>query len=161
MKNLVELLDKSAKKANNTKVTITIRDAKNVILVEQKILLSDFKGGTKEFARIVNSITLRWFDEPLTITVNTIELQFLGGKFANNTKKIVRCYVDSKVLFKTENVSEIKKEFRTQVYNFFDTKCDNILEVIDLIKFVEKTPAKVLANVVANTNFLIEAKSEA
>lgn len=160
MKTLVELLDKNAKKSEDTKVSITIRNAKDTILVEQKILLSDFKGGTKEFARIVNSVTLRWFEEPLTITINTIELKFLGGKFANNTKKIVRCYVDSKVLFKTENVLEIKKEFRTQVYNFFDVKCDNILEVVDLIKFVEKTPIKTLANVVASTNFLIEAKND-
>lgn len=160
MKTLVELLEKSAKKSNDTKVFITIRDAKDTTLIEQKIILSDFKGGIKEFARIVNSITLRWYGEPLTITINTIDIKFLGGKFANNTKKIVRCYVDSKVLFKTENVIEIKKEFRMQVYAFFDAKCSNILEVVDLIKFVEKTPIKVLANVVASTNFLIEAKND-
>lgn len=160
MKNLVELLEKNAKKADNTKVVITIRDAKNNILVEQSIRLCDFKGGVNEFARIVNSITLRWFEEPLTITVNTVELAFIGGKFANSTKKIVRCYVDSKVLFKTENVVEVKKAFRQEVYAFFDAKCTNILEVIDLIKFIDKTPIKTLANVVASTNFLIEASND-
>jgi len=150
--NLETLLSNNVKKQSDT-VNITIRNEKNVELISQKMKVSDFKGGIKTFAKITNNITLRWYDEPLSITINTIEIKFLGGKFASNTRKIINCYLDSQTFYKTENVTEIRKELRQSVYNFLDSNCDNILQVVELIKFIEKTPTKQLANAVLNTNF--------
>ncbi len=150
--NLEALLSNNVKKQNDT-VNITVRNEKNVELISQKMKVSDFKGGIKTFAKITNNITLRWYDEPLSITINTIEIKFLGGKFASNTRKIINCYLDSQTFYKTENVTEIRKELRQSVYNFLDSNCDNILQVVELIKFIEKTPTKQLANAVLNTNF--------
>jgi len=150
--NLEALLSNNVKNQNEI-VNITIRNEKNVELISQKMKVSDFKGGIKTFAKITNNITLRWYDEPLSITINTIEIKFLGGKFASNTRKIINCYLDSQTFYKTENVTEIRKELRQSVYNFLDSNCDNILQVVELIKFIEKTPTKQLANAVLNTNF--------
>ena len=150
--NLETLLSNNVKKQSDT-VNITVRNEKNVELISQKMKVSDFKGGIKTFAKITNNITLRWYDEPLSITINTIEIKFLGGKFASNTRKIINCYLDSQTFYKTENVTEIRKELRQSVYNFLDSNCDNILQVVELIKFIEKTPTKQLANAVLNTNF--------
>lgn len=155
MKNLESVLNKGTKK-EGTNVTVTIRNEKNETLITQVMKLSDFKGGIKTFAKITNNVTLRWYDEPLNITIDTVELKFKGGKFASNTKKIVNCYLDSQTLYKTENVIEIRREFRNNIYNFLDTKCDNILQVVELIKYIEKTPIKLLAQTVCNTNFLLE-----
>jgi len=150
--NLETLLSNNVKKQSDT-VNITVRNEKNVELISQKMKVSDFKGGIKTFAKITNNITLRWYDEPLSITINTIEIKFLGGKFASNTRKIINCYLDSQTFYKTENVTEIRKELRNDVYAFLDSNCDNILQVVELIKFIEKTPTKQLANAVLNTNF--------
>lgn len=98
--NLQSVLDKGTKK-EGANVTITIRNEKNEMLVNQVMKLSEFKGGIKTFAKITNNITLRWYDEPLNITIDTIELKFKGGKFASNTKKIVNCYLNSQTLYKT------------------------------------------------------------
>lgn len=152
--NLETLLD-SKKSKDTAKVSITIRNEKFETLISQNISLNEFRGGIKTFAKIVNNITLRWYEESLTITVNSVEFKFLGGKFAPNVRKLINCYLDSQTLFKTENVTEIRKELRVNVYNFLDSKCNNILQVVELIKFIEKTPVKLLANAVVNTNFLI------
>jgi hypothetical protein len=154
IENLETLLAKNVKSQAET-VNITIRNEKNEVLITQKMKLSDFKGGIKTFAKITNNITLRWYDEPLNITINSIEIKFFGGKFASNVRKIVNCYLDSQTFYKTENVNEIRKELRQGVYNFLDSNCDNILQVVELIKFIEKTPVKQLANVVLNTNFKV------
>jgi hypothetical protein len=150
--NLETLLSNNVKKQSDT-VNITVRNEKNVELISQKMKVSDFKGGIKTFAKITNNITLRWYDEPLNITINSTEIKFLGGKFASNTRKIINCYLDSQTFYKTENVTEIRRELRQSVYNFLDSNCDNILQVVELIKFIEKTPTKQLANAVLNTNF--------
>lgn len=155
MKNLNELLEK-IKVKNDRNINITIRNEKNETLTHQSIKLSEFKGGIKKFAKITNNVTLRWYDEPLNITVDTVEIKFRGGKFATNTKKIVNCYLDSQTLHRTENVQEIRRELRDNIYKFLDTKCDNILQVVEMIKYIEKTPVKLLANAVCNTNFLLE-----
>lgn len=154
--NLQSVLDKGTKK-EGANVTITIRNEKNEMLVNQVMKLSEFKGGIKTFAKITNNITLRWYDEPLNITIDTIELKFKGGKFASNTKKIVNCYLNSQTLYKTENVLEIRRELRNNVYSFLNSKCDNILQVVELIKYIEKTPIKLLAQTICNTNFLLES----
>lgn len=162
MKNLVELLEKSAKKDDKTKIVITLRrdDKTYEILKEQTITLADFKGGVKKFVSIQNSVTLRWEDEPLELTINSVAFKFKGGKFALNMRAVVNSYIDSQNWVKTEGITQSKREARNLIYAFFDANCDNLLSVITFLKFVEKAKRSELINVVCNTNFLIEAKNE-
>jgi hypothetical protein len=156
MKNLVELLEKSAKKSDKTKVVLTLRNNASKILWEQSTTLGKFNGGVRRFIKIINNISSCWQDDDLILTVNATEIKFVGGKFGLSLAKIVNTYADFHNGVEDDEIAlEYRAKLKKEVYDYFSQNCQNVVSIIELITFVNTTSEKSLKQAVINSNFAL------
>lgn len=123
------------KVANDKKVKISIRLSSNDQLIsEQTLQASKLVSNTREFVKRVNLLTLPYEGKNCYITVDTIEIAFVGGKFASNLQKLAKVYTVKYLQFEVNKEEE--KLLRSEFYNFIDERCTSIIDVVNLIKFV-------------------------
>lgn len=58
-----------------------------IVFVKQTTMNNDFKGSYSEFRRIINSISLSYYEEKCNLKIADLEVNFLGGKFPGLFKK--------------------------------------------------------------------------
>lgn len=79
---------------NLFELNITLQTLENnKIVVQQKILISDFKGGFTELRSITNSLSLRWYNKKCVLKIENIEVNFLGGKFPVLSEKNIAAII--------------------------------------------------------------------
>lgn len=123
------------KVVNDKKITVSIRLSSNDQLISQQTLQAHkLVNNAREFVKRVNLLTLPYEGKNCYITVDGIELAFVGGKFASNLQKLAKVYTVKYLQFEVNKEEE--KILRSEFYNFIDERCTSIVDVVNLIKFV-------------------------
>lgn len=169
MKNLVELLENNV--VNNEVVNVYLKLIDSEVLIDSPFNTSEFEGGLKEFATVVNRITKPFKDATknkcfLLITIGEgdakkeIDFIFFAGKFAPKMATIIDAIAQSNRIFGTDKTK--LKALKIQVINYFNTNISGFINTLEFIDFVETTPLDALYIATKKANItLIEATNEA
>ena len=169
MKNLVELLENNV--VNNEVVNVYLKLIDSEVLIDSPFNTSEFEGGLKEFATVVNRITKPFKDATknkcfLLITIGEgdakkeIDFIFFAGKFAPKMTTIIDAIAQSNRIFGTDKTK--LKALKIQVINYFNTNISGFINTLEFIDFVETTPLDALYIATKKANItLIEATNEA
>ena len=155
MKTLTKIFETKTNELKKIKIDIRLSH-KDVLIVSQELPLHKLVSNTKEFVNRVNLLTLPYAGKNCYITVNGVELAFEGGKFASNIQKLAKIYVANHLFF--ENDVEKAKLLRNDFYTYIDERCKNLIDVVNLIKFVTNVKPYELAQ--SLNGLKIEAKNE-
>lgn len=159
MKTIEQILNGNAKA--NSKVTITIREeGSNKAVFEQKVKSFEAVKNVKAFVKRVNALTLPHKGKLMYITINTMEMKFIGGKFAPNFRKLANIFITNELGF-IDNPDQAS-ELRDLFYAYISTNVNNILDAVKLISLVQNSTILELANAMSgiNTEKLVEATKE-
>lgn len=169
MKNLVELLENNV--VNNEVVNVYLKLIDSEVLIDSPFNTSEFEGGLKEFATVVNRITKPFKDATknkcfLLITIGEgdakkeIDFIFFAGKFAPKMTTIIDAIAQSNRIFGTDKTK--LKALKIQVINYFNTNISGFINTLEFIDFVETTPLDALYIATKKANItLIEATNDA
>src|SRR5690554_3173195 len=98
MKTIEKILKNNAKA--NSQVKITIREeGSNDAVFEQTIKNHEAVKNVKSFVKRVNALTLPYKGKSMYITINTVEIRFIGGKFAPNFRKLANILIANELGF--------------------------------------------------------------
>jgi hypothetical protein len=169
MANLVELLENNLVVANET-VNVYLKVVDSEVLIDASFETSEFSGGLKEFATVVNRITKPFKDATknkcyLLITIGEGEAKkeldfiFFAGKFAPKMNTIIDAIAQSSRIFSTDKTK--LRALKLQVVEYFNTNIKGFMNTLEFIEFIENTPLDALYIATKKANItLIDATNE-
>jgi hypothetical protein len=169
MANLVELLENNLAVANET-VNVYLKVVDSEVLIDASFETSEFSGGLKEFATVVNRITKPFKDATknkcyLLITIGEGEAKkeldfiFFAGKFAPKMNTIIDAIAQSSRIFSTDKTK--LRALKLQVVEYFNTNIKGFMNTLEFIEFIENTPLDALYIATKKANItLIDATNE-
>lgn len=170
METLVKLLEKN-EVVNNQTVNVYLKLVDSEVLIDAPFETSEFEGGLKEFATVVNRITKPFKDATknkcyLLITIGEgeakkeIDFIFLAGKFAPKMTTIIDAVAQSNRIFGTDKTK--LRALKLQVIDYFNTNINGFINTLEFIEFIENTPLDALYIATKKANItLIEATNDA
>lgn len=170
MTNLVDLLENNVVVANET-VTVYLKLVDSEVLIDAPFETSDFEGGLKEFATIVNRITkpFKYATKNKCFllikigegeTKKEIDFIFFAGKFAPKMTTIIDAIAQSNRVFGTDKTK--LKALKSQVVEYFNTNIHGFINTLEFIDFIESTPLDALYLATKKANItLIDSTNDA
>lgn len=174
MKTLVKLLENNVV-VNNQTVNVYLKLKDSEVLIDAPFETSEFEGGLKEFATVVNRITkpfknaknnkcflsIEWTETVENETVEkTIDFIFFAGKFAPKMTTIIDALAQSNRIFGTDKTK--LKALKSQVVDYFNTNINGFMNTLEFIDFIESTPLDALYLATKKANItLIDATNDA
>jgi hypothetical protein len=168
MANLAKLLEKKA--VANEMVNVYLKLVDSEILIDAPFETSQFEGGLKEFATVVNRITKPFKDATknkcyLSITIGEneskkeIDFIFFAGKFAPKMNTIIDAIAQTSRIFGTDKLK--LRALKLQVVEYFNTNISGFINTLEFIEFMETTPLDALYIATKKANItLIDATNE-
>lgn len=158
LNNLGALLNANVEKSQTVNVYLKLRDM-NLVLVDAPFETSDFSGGIKDLAIIINRITKPFKEAPknrcyLSVTFadnKVVDFLFEAGKFNVNLNTIINSFVQSSLIANNTN-KVLAKERKEQILNTLNGKIQGFIKTLHLLDYIETTPMYKITEELINYN---------
>lgn len=143
---VVSLLNSNVEKSQTVNVYLTLKDL-NLVLIDAPFETSNFEGGLKDLAIIVNRITKPFKDAPknkcfLLVTFGeseSVSFIFESGKFSVNLHTIINSFVQRKLIVGNTN-KVLAKELKSEILGFFNDKVQGFVKTLQFLDYIDSTP---------------------